>query len=80
MASTADEESEKLRNIEKISLSTLMNAQSTLNSNLDAGQLLADAVEAAEEAERLENEAEAALSEVEAALAQHEIDFPDNDS
>ena len=46
---------------------------------LDANAMLANAVEASEEAERLEGLAEAALVEMEAAIEQHLIDFPDSE-
>ena len=45
----------------------------------DAGAVLASAIEAAEEAERLEALAEEATVEMDAAIAQHLVDFPDSE-
>lgn len=78
MSSEAEATKAKIDQAEKFSMAMLSDAQGSMSSSLDAGQLLSDAVEAAEEAERLEQEAEVALKEVEAALAQHEKDFPDS--
>ncbi|KAL1521764.1 hypothetical protein AB1Y20_021418 [Prymnesium parvum] len=75
---SAQQQTEKLDNTSKFSLSLLQDAQSTIDASLEVGQLVSQAVDAAEEAEQLEREAEAALLDVEAAIAQHEIDFPDS--
>ena len=46
-----------------------------MSVSIQAGEVLADAYEAAEEAERLEALAEAALSASETAIEQHLVDF-----
>jgi hypothetical protein len=63
----------------KFGMGLLGDASAALTSSLDAGAIIAEAVEAAEEAERLEALAQEALEKSEAALAQHMIDFPDDD-
>ena len=79
-AVSSDEQAAKLDDATKFSLGLLSGASDVMASSLDAGALLAEAVEAAEEAERLELEAEAALAASEAAIEQHLKDFPDDDS
>jgi ABC-type hemin transport system substrate-binding protein len=75
------EEANRLKDMEKsgkFSLATLSGAQIAVNSGSATMDLIADAVNAAEEAERLEALAEEALAAVEVALAQHESDFPNS--
>jgi len=71
--------SNELNAASKFSLSMLGDAKGAMDSSLDATALLSEAVEAAEEADRLEEIAEAALAASELALAQHLEDFPDSD-
>ncbi len=62
---------ETLNEVPKFSLSMLSDAQAALESSVHAGGLLSDAVDAAEEADRLEAEAELALAHSEELLRQH---------
>ena len=78
-AETADKAAATLDDSNKFKLSMIGDAKSAMDASLDAGKVLADAVEAGEEAERLEALAEAALVEMEGLLEQHLKDFPDSD-
>ena len=71
-AATAEAASETIDGAEKFKLSMIGDAQKASSMALDAGSLLAEAVEASEEAERLEGLAEAALASVEAAMQELE--------
>ena len=63
----------------KFKLSMLGDAQAAMDVSIRAGEVLADAYDAAEEAERLELRAEAALTASEDAIEQHLLDFPDSE-
>jgi hypothetical protein len=63
----------------KFKLSMLGEAQQAQQASLDAGSILADALEAVEEADELEALAEAALVASEKAIEQHLVDFPDSE-
>ena len=63
----------------KFKLSMLGDAQAAMDVSIRAGEVLADAYDAAEEAERLEALAEAALTASEDAIEQHLLDFPDSE-
>lgn len=78
-ADASKEQSETLDAASKFNLALLSGASEAMNSSLEAGQALSDAVEAAEAAEKLELLAEAALQETEKLLTQHEIDYPEGD-
>lgn len=60
-------------------LSMLGDLQSASNDALDANAVLSDAVDAAEEANRLQLVAEAATTDMEATIEKHLIDFPDSE-
>ena len=64
---------------ETFKLSMLGDAQAAMDVSIRAGEVLANAYDAAEEAERLEILAEEALAASEEAIEQHRIDFPDSE-
>jgi hypothetical protein len=67
----------QLEESSKFSLSMLGDARAAMDSAIDVQRLIAEAVAATEEADRLEEEADAALQASEEALKQHERDFPE---
>lgn len=76
-ATVGEEQSAKLGDATRFEMSLLSGASQAMSSSLQAGEVLSDAVEAAEEAQKLEDLAEAALAESEAAIEAHLADFPD---
>eukprot|EP00521_Asterionellopsis_glacialis_P010627 CAMPEP_0195296578 /NCGR_PEP_ID=MMETSP0707-20130614/19756_1 /TAXON_ID=33640 /ORGANISM="Asterionellopsis glacialis, Strain CCMP134" /LENGTH=190 /DNA_ID=CAMNT_0040358129 /DNA_START=132 /DNA_END=704 /DNA_ORIENTATION=+ len=62
-----------------VGLDQIENAKSAINSSLDAGSILSDALEATKEADQLEAKADNALAKAEELLSQHLVDFPEND-
>jgi hypothetical protein len=78
-SSTATSSLNAIETNNKFSLSAIADASLAMNTNFNAGSLLAQAVDATEEAEQLEALAQAALDKSEELLAQHMEDFPDED-
>ena len=78
-ASSAAEANAVVDNSATFKLSMLGDMKAATDASLNANAVLADAVEAAEEADRLELLAEAALTAMETAIEQHLIDFPDSE-
>ena len=78
-AALGEETSKVVDAAEKFKFSMVGDVKAASDAALDANAMLANAVEASEEAERLEGLAEAALVEMEAAIEQHLIDFPDSE-
>ena len=74
----SDAASTALDGASKFSLSMLTTSTEAQNKALEAGKVIAEAVEAAEAAEELERKAEEALTASEKAIEQHLIDFPDS--
>ena len=78
-AAASAEAAAAVEGADKFKLSMLGDVKAATDASLDANSILADAVEAAEEAERLEALADAAMAEMDAAIEQHIIDFPDSE-
>jgi len=78
-AATSEEAASQVDASATFKLSMLGDAKAATDASLNANAVLADAVAAAEEAERLEALAEAATDAMDAAIAQHLEDFPESD-
>ena len=76
---TAKDALEDSTGVKTFKLSMLGDAQAAMDVSIRAGEILADAYDAAEEAERLEALAEEALVASEEAIEQHLVDFPDSE-
>eukprot|EP00310_Coccolithus_braarudii_P012321 CAMPEP_0183350826 /NCGR_PEP_ID=MMETSP0164_2-20130417/21201_1 /TAXON_ID=221442 /ORGANISM="Coccolithus pelagicus ssp braarudi, Strain PLY182g" /LENGTH=148 /DNA_ID=CAMNT_0025522829 /DNA_START=65 /DNA_END=511 /DNA_ORIENTATION=- len=77
---SAEEATASMDSATTFRLSMLGDARIAMDSQLNAGSLLSEAVEAAEAAELFEAKAEEALTASEKAIEQHLVDFPDADS
>jgi hypothetical protein len=78
-SASAEQASAAAANATTFKLSMLGDIKVATDANLDANAVLADAVDASEEAERLELLAEAATAEMDKVIEQHLIDFPDSE-
>ena len=78
-AASAVEQSAAIDNAAKFKLSMLGDMKAAQDANIDANSVLADAVAAAEHAEKLEILADEAMAAMEKAIEQHLIDFPDSE-
>ena len=78
-AASAEETSAAIDGADVFKLSMMGDLKAASDATLDANKMLSDAVDAAEEAERIESLAELAMVEMDAAIEQHLIDFPDSE-
>ena len=78
-AASAVEQSAAIDKAAKFKLSMLGDMKAAQDANIDANSVLADAVAAAEHAEKLEILADEAMAAMEKAIEQHLIDFPDSE-
>jgi len=70
----------QLDRADKFGLSLLSASTMAQRTSLDAGALIAEAVEASERADQLDVESASALAQAEELIAQHYEDFPDSDA